>query len=86
MCEVKVKVKLLSRVQLFATPRTAAYQASPSMGFFQARVLEWVAISFSKGYVHKAINLNLNGICLLYFVLPPFKDSGLLFWAPDVLC
>ena len=54
--------------------------------FFQARVLEWVAISFSKGYVHKAINLNLNGICLLYFVIPPFKDNGLLFWTPDVLC
>ena len=23
---------------------------------------------------------------LLYFVLPPFEDSGLLLWAPDVLC
>ena len=29
----KVKVKLLSRVWLFATPQTAAYQAPPSMGF-----------------------------------------------------
>ena len=29
----KVKVKLLSRVRLFATPWTAAYQAPPSMGF-----------------------------------------------------
>ena len=29
----KVKVKLLSRVQLFATPWTIAYQAPPSMGF-----------------------------------------------------
>ena len=29
----KVKVKLLSRIRLFATPWTAAYQASPSMGF-----------------------------------------------------
>ena len=28
---------------------TVAYQAPPSMGFFQARVLEWVAISFSRG-------------------------------------
>ena len=34
-----------SRVQLLATPWTAAYQAPPSMGFFQARVLEWVAIA-----------------------------------------
>ena len=29
----KVKVKSLSRVQLFVTPWTAAYQAPPSMGF-----------------------------------------------------
>ena len=29
----KVKGKSLSRVQLFATPWTAAYQAPPSMGF-----------------------------------------------------
>ena len=50
----KVKVKLLGRVLLFATPRTVAYQAPPSMGFsstgeFQYRILEWVAISFSSG-------------------------------------
>ena len=30
-----------------ATPWIVAYQAPPSMGF-QARVLEWIAISFSK--------------------------------------
>ena len=29
----KVKVKSLSRIQLLATPWTAAYQAPPSMGF-----------------------------------------------------
>ena len=43
-CSLKVKVKLLNCVRLFATPWTVAYQASPS----QARVLEWVAISFSR--------------------------------------
>ena len=32
-CKWKVKVKSLSRVQLFATPWTADHQASPSMGF-----------------------------------------------------
>ena len=52
--QVKAKVKLLSRVRLFATPWTAAHQASPSMGFsihgvLQARILERVAFSFSKG-------------------------------------
>ena len=31
--EVKVKVKLLSHVQLFAIPWTVAYQAPLSMGF-----------------------------------------------------
>ena len=30
---MKVKVKSLSRVRLFATPWTAAYQAPSSMGF-----------------------------------------------------
>ena len=39
----------LSHVRLFATPQTGAYQAPPSMGFFQARKLEWVAIPFSRG-------------------------------------
>ena len=44
----KVKVKSLSRVRLFATPWTLAHQTPLSMGFFQARVLEWVAISYSR--------------------------------------
>ena len=43
----KVKVKSLSRVRLFATPWTAAYQAPPSMGFSGQTVLEWGAIAFS---------------------------------------
>ena len=38
----------VSRVWLFATPWTAAYQAPPSMGFSRLRVLEWGAIAFSK--------------------------------------
>ena len=33
VCLVKVKVKLLSHVRLFATPWTVAYPAPPSMGF-----------------------------------------------------
>ena len=45
----KVKVKSLSHVQLFATPRTVAYQAPLSMGILQARILEWVAMLSSKG-------------------------------------
>ena len=45
---VKVKVKSLSHVRLFVTPWT---QGSPPsiIGIFQARVLEWIAISYSRG-------------------------------------
>ena len=50
------EVKSLSRVRLFATPWTVAYQAVAFQdcnlsihGIFQARVLGWIAISFSRG-------------------------------------
>ena len=43
---MKVKVKLLSRVRLFATPWTVL-PGSSVRGIFQARVLEWGAIAFS---------------------------------------
>ena len=39
-------VKSLSRAWLLATPGTAALPGSSIHGFFQARVLEWVAIAF----------------------------------------
>ena len=36
------------------------------------------------------VGLHLYLFCLsfylLYFVLPPFEDSGLPFWVPGVLC
>ena len=41
----KVKVKSLSRVRLFATPWTAAYQASPSMGFSRQEYWSGVPLS-----------------------------------------
>ena len=57
----KVKMKSLSHVWLLVTPWTAAHQAPPSMGFSRQeywtgvplpspRILEWVAIPFSRGY------------------------------------
>ena len=42
---IKVKVKSLSRVRLFATSWTAAYQAPPSMGF--SRQEYWSGLPFS---------------------------------------
>ena len=41
---MKVKVKSLSRVRLFATPWTVTYQAPPSMGF--SRQEYWSGLPF----------------------------------------
>ena len=45
---VKVKVKSLSRVQL-GDPVDGSPPGSSVHGILQARILEWVAISFSRG-------------------------------------
>ena len=47
----KVKLKSLSHVQLFATPWTVAYQASPSMGF--SRQEHWSRLPFPSPFVSK---------------------------------
>ena len=68
-----LQLSRFSRVRLCATPQTAAHQAPPSLGFSQARILQWVAISFSN--IAKAIydkptaNINLNGEKLKAFPL-----------------
>ena len=33
-----------------------------------------------------SLSLTLLSFCLLYFVLPPFEESGLPFWVPGILC
>ena len=44
-----MKVKLLSRVRLLATPWTAAYQAPPSVGFSSQEYWSGVPLSFPSG-------------------------------------
>ena len=46
----KVKVKLLSRVRLLATPWTAAYQAPPPMGF--SRQEYWSGVPLPSPYMY----------------------------------
>ena len=47
----KIKCYSLSGFWLFVTPWTVAHQApSPVHGILQVSTLEWVAISFSKGF------------------------------------
>ena len=43
-----VCVRVHSHVRVFVTPRMVAHQAPLSVKFFQARILEWVTISFSR--------------------------------------
>ena len=43
-----MRAQMLSRVWLFEIPWTVAHQAPLSMGFLQARILEWGATSFSR--------------------------------------
>ena len=45
----KVKVKSLSHVRLCCDPLDCGLSGSSVHGMFQARVLEWVVISFSRG-------------------------------------
>ena len=54
-----------SRVWLQVTPLTAALQALPSLGIFQARILEWIAISFSSAWKWKAKMKSLSRAQLL---------------------
>ena len=65
----KVKVKSLSHVQLFATPWTSP----PGFyvhGIFQARVLEWVAISFSWGFSWpKNCQANIVPLTFFFFLI-----------------
>ena len=46
---ISLEVKLLSCVQLFVTPWTVVRQAPSVHGVSQAKILVWVAISFSRG-------------------------------------
>ena len=52
----KVKVKSLSRVQLFATPWTVAYQAPPSTGF--SRQEYWILINTWQASYKEKLKLN----------------------------
>ena len=54
-----------SRVQLCATPETAAHQAPPVPGILQARTLKWAAISFSSAWKWKVKVKSLSCVRLL---------------------
>ena len=58
---------ILSHVWLFVTPWTVAHQALLSLGVLQARILEWVAVPFSRrsshpGIKHRCPTLQVNSL------------------------
>ena len=61
----KVKVKSLSRVGLLATPRTAAYQTPPSMGFSRQEYWSGVPIAFSCLEIRAWLRFIETGLCEL---------------------
>ena len=67
----KVKVKLLSRVRLLATPQTAAYQAPPSMGFSRQEYWSDVKALTRQTFVGKVMSLLLNMLSRLVITLLP---------------
>ena len=96
VCVCVCVCQLLSHVQLFATPQTAAHQA-PVHGILQPRTLEWVAISFSKRNYRKKVK-SLSRVRLfatpwtVAYQAPPSMEfsrqeyrSGLPFPSPTVL-
>ena len=83
---MKAKVKLLSHVRLFAIPRTAAYQAPPSMGFskreywsgvplpspvFVARMVQFSIVATSSMWPFKFIKIKKK-------LKPVFKSHSYL--------
>ena len=84
-CFIKKKSETLSRVQLFVTPMDCSPPGSSVHGILQARILELVAISSSRGSSHPGTeprSPTLQADFLLtkppgksVFVLPPASDS-----------
>ena len=70
MSRVKVKVKSLSRVRLFSLPGSSVH------GIFQAIVLEWIAISFSRGSSQPRDRIQVSRIVDRCFTVWATREVG----------
>ena len=74
-----MKVKSLSRVQLFLDPMDCSLPGSSVHGIFQARVLEWGAIiSFTRSYF-SSLNFSSPDIYIyiyIYSILSRMRSLG----------
>ena len=73
----KVKVKSLSCVQLLATPWTAAYQASPSMGFSRQEYWSGVPLPSPLYYARSFKSVKTNFLILTVVKHFPAKQREL---------
>ena len=72
-------MKSLSCVWLFATPWTVGYQGPLSMGIFQARILEWVAISFSSKSSQPRDQTQVSSIAGRHFTIWATREAQIIF-------
>ena len=77
-----LRAQSLSHVRLFATlwTWTVAHQAPLSMGILQARILEWLAISPSRGSFQPRANSTVCSVAGFYC-----DWNNLLGWQPWVI-
>ena len=71
MCDQIVVVKLLSRVRLLCDPTDCSPPGSSVHGILQARMLEWVAISFFKGSSRLRDGTHISCITGRFFTADP---------------
>ena len=76
---------MLSHVRLFAVPWTVACQALLSMGFFQARILKWLVISFSRGSSQPRDHTPVS--CLLHWQVDslPLAPPGKVIYDANIV-
>ena len=72
---------LLSHIWLFSTPWTVAHQAPLSVEFSRPRILEWGAISFSRGSSQPRDQTYVSYIDREFFTTePPGKPNTKVTW------
>ena len=64
---------------VFATPWTVACQAPLSMGFLKPRLLEWVAISFSRVLHDPGIKPTSPALAGRFVTIEPLEKHSLIF-------
>ena len=66
---------LVMSVWLFATPWIVACQGLLSMGILQARILEWVAIHFSRGSSQPRDQTQVSQIASRFFTVWATREA-----------